>query len=192
MKSGLFSADNLGGHYTEAAIPNQRMVGMADIVTLDTKAIDFESAVDEVDILIPRYLEAVEALRDTEKVEDITSRLQHVMVYWERLSLLFEQIQPLEADIPFGLIIKDTLQAELATLEQVYLRLNLQIELSESEWTQELWEAAKQVLCRMDEVLALIGFPRDHEDRVLITEMTQQNQAKKQLWLMRRNLLKKG
>jgi hypothetical protein len=172
---------------TELGLPVAQVkgIGMSNIVNFDLNAIDFESAVDEIDILVPKYLESLEMLGSTEDFEEIQRRLQNVVAYWERLALVFSQIEPLEDDIPFKEIIRDSLQSELATLEQAYLKVNLRIEFSENQWTKSMWKAAKAVLHRMDEVLEKLGFPEEHQDRQLIDEIQVRNQVKCQTWLLR-------
>lgn len=162
-----------------------------NIVHFDLEALDFESAVDEVDILVPKYLEALEKLEAADSFAEIPSRLQNVVVYWERLTLLFQQLQPLENEVPFGEIMSNSLQSELATLEKVYLRINLRIEFVESKWTRSLWKAAELVLERMDIVLAGLSFAEDHEDRLLIAELQTKNSDKYQKWLMSNKVLKR-
>lgn len=161
---------------------------MAELVTLDLQAIDFESAVDEVDVLIPKYLDGAEELESSETVEEVLQRLQAIQVYWDRLQVLFNQIGPMEADIPFDEIIRNTLQSELTALEQVYIKIHLRLMLPESEWSKDLWKAADGVLNRMDFVLRRIGFPEDHEDRLFVAKMRAENQGKQQRWLMRRHM----
>lgn len=158
---------------------------MADIVAIDLQTVDFESAVDEVDILVPRYLAAMEALEEVDSAEEIGSRLQNVVVYWQRLSLLFQQLEPIDADLPFKDIMRNTLQAELAALERVYLKLNIRIEFDEKHWTKALWKAARDVLKRMDSVLDQLEFPEEHDDRLLITKMLADHRGKYEVWMLR-------
>lgn len=160
---------------------------MAKIVTLDLAAIDFDSAVDEVDILVPKYLEALETLDAALTVEDVGRSLQGVSVYWERLALLFRQIAPLEVSVPFEDIIRSTLQTELTVLERVYLRINLRLQLSESEWSDELFNVASDVLARLDALLIALGFDETHPDRAFVLRVQRENEDKLRIWLMRRH-----
>ena len=155
---------------------------MADNITFDFEALDFESAVDEVDIIVPKYLEALEQLEKVDKLELVPTAIQNVIVYWERLDLLFRQIAPLENEVPFQQIMTDTLQSELAVLERVYLAVNLRIQFSETKWTREMWDAAEAVLARMDKVLESLGFAKEHDDRLLIAELQANNHRKEMRW----------
>lgn len=163
----------------------------SNIVHFDLEAVDFESAVDEVDILIPKYLESLTGLEVVEQFEDLPRRLQNVSVYWERLSLLFEQLEPLEEKVPFKDIMFNALQSELSTLEKVYLKINLQIEFNESEWTRAMWKAADEVLDRMDTVLESLGFDEFDDDRILIADLSAKNRAKYQKWLLSSKVLRR-
>lgn len=153
---------------------------MGKKLTLDFEAADFDAAVDEVDVLVPHYLEALQALNDAQDFADLPAALRNVESYWERLGKLFRQLEPLESEIPFREIMLDTLQTELSILEQVYLRINLRIEFGKEQWTPSMWKAADQVLERMEVVLEGLGFAENHEDRRLIREMVESNKRKSQ------------
>lgn len=155
---------------------------MADNITFDFEALDFESAVDEVDIIVPKYLEALENLEKVKDLDEVPFAIQNVIVYWERLDLLFRQIEPLEQDVPIRQILTDTLQSELAVLEHVYLGINLRIQFREDKWSEGLWKAAEIVLNRMDRVLEGLGFDAEHEDRLLIAELSSANMVKHTRW----------
>lgn len=155
---------------------------MGNSIKVDFQSVDFESAVDEVDLLVPKYLEALDELEGVECLNEIPTRLQHVEAYWERIAGLFEQMEPLEVDVPFQEIMHNSLQAELGALERVYLMVNLRIEFSEAQWTKSMWQAATTILNRMDKVLAGLGFADDHEDRALLQEMQIENALKEQRW----------
>lgn len=156
---------------------------MSNNIWVDFQSLDFEAAVDEVDILVPKYLDALTALEKEDSLEQIPADLKAVEAYWERLTKLFQQIEPLEDDIPFQSIIDNSLQSELSALERVYLKINLRIEFDEDQWTQAMWTAAEAVLHRMDKVLSGLGFSEEHEDRGLIQEMLANNLLKKQAWV---------
>ncbi len=158
---------------------------MGKNIKVDFQAVDFEMAVDEVDILVPKYLESLEHLESVETMEEIPARLQHVEAYWERLTGLFAQLEPLEADVPFEEIKRNSLQSELSSLERVYLMVNLRIEFSEGQWTKFMWRAGEAVLNRMDVVLERLDFGDDHEDRMLLQEMLLNNAQKEQRWRKR-------
>jgi len=164
---------------------------MNKIEKLNQEVISYDTAVDEVDVLIPRYLESIENLDKAENFEDIPDCLHNVTAYWDRLVRLFSDLESWSDDIPFKKIIVDTLQTEMATLERVYLRINLRIEFSQNHWTVALWEAADVVLKRMDEVLEKLEFHKDHADRVLIQEMITKNQSKYQWWILKNHIAHK-
>jgi len=162
-----------------------------NIVNFDVDILDFESAVDEIDVLVPRYLSALQELEAVNTFAEIPIHLKNVVAYWERLVMLFEQLEPLEKDIPFRDIMINSLQSELGTLEKVYLKINLRIEFNESQWTRSLWKAAEAVLNRMDVVLKQLNFSADHEDRILIAELQSKNNTKYQKWLMSNKVLRR-
>lgn len=161
---------------------------MNKIVNFSAETVDFDVAVDEVDLLIPRYLEAIERLDMAQEDQEIEAAVQNVDVYWNRLRTLFQELEQVEQQLPFDEIIRDTMQAELSTLERAYMRLNVRIEFSEASWTKRLWIAARAVLKRMDTVLRELGFPEHHEDRLLITDIQNRNRERYQTWLLRYKL----
>lgn len=158
---------------------------MADNIAFDFEALDFESAVDEVDIIVPKYLESLENLEKVEDLEAVPFAIQNVVVYWERLNLLFKQIEPLEHEIPFRQIMNDTLQSELAVLERVYLAINLRIQFRENQWNESMWNAAEVVLGRMSQVLEALGYEAEHEDRLLVDDLISTNAKKRHQWTRR-------
>lgn len=155
---------------------------MGDSIAINFQEVDFESAVDEVDVLVPKYLDQLEALEVVEQLEEIPNAVQNVETYWNRLCHLFQQISGLEAEIPFDEIMKNSLQSELTVLEKVYLSVNLRIEFTPTQWTSAMWAAADVLLDRMDAVLEALGFDQEHEDRILVREMKQSNLCKQQQW----------
>lgn len=161
------------------------------IVHFDLEAVDFETAVDEVDILIPKYLENLEHLEQFNTFDELPRLLQNVAVYWDRLSLLFEQLAPLDKEVPFTEIMRNSLQSELSTLESVYLKINLCIEFKEQEWARPMWKAAEEVLDRMDTVLENLGFDEFDDDRILIADLQAKNRAKYQKWLLSNKVLRR-
>jgi hypothetical protein len=158
---------------------------MGNSIFVDFQALDFESAVDEVDVIVPKYLEALAQLESVVSLDKIPESLQHVEAYWKRLASLFMQMEPLETEVPFQEIMMNSLQSELSALEKVYLMINLRIEFSENQWTKAMWSAAHAVLGRMDIVLEALGFADEHEDRLLIQEMLVNNALKEQRWRRR-------
>lgn len=161
---------------------------MADNISFDFESVDFESAVDEVDILVPKYLDSLEALERADHFSEVPALISNVVSYWNRLRSLLEQIQHLETDVPIQEILQDALQSELSTLEKVYLPINLRVEFSPKQWTPELWDAAETVLARMDTVLSGLGFDEDHEDRQLVAELIDKNLQKKGSWQVKEGL----
>lgn len=158
---------------------------MGSIVEFQLGTVDFESAVEEVDFLTTKYLEALEELSKEDDFQEIGNSLDKVISYWERLSVLFRQLSLVEQDIPFNKIMRDSLQSELITLEKVYLKINMRIEFAENQWTKEMWKVAEKVLSRMDYVLKSLDFQEDHNDRLTIGEIAIRNQTKYQQWLKR-------
>lgn len=171
----LCSSDDLGGQGVTLAYHQHKVVNMRDELQVDFEAVDFDTAVDEVDVLVPKYLQALQDLEVAEHFSDMLVQLKNVRTYWNRLDLLLKQMAPLELDIPVAQILKDTLQSELGVLEQLYLSINLRIEFAPTRWTGEMWEAADAVLDRMEEVLEELGFDETHQDRMLIAELQEKN-----------------
>lgn len=161
-----------------------------NIVELGQDILDFESIVDEIDFLVPKYLDSLEELQEVDSFAEMPARIQNIIVYWQRLEKLFIQLEPLEKTIEFRDIMTNSLQAELAALEKVYLRVNLRIEFNESQWTRSLWKAADAILKRMDLVLEELDFAEEHEDRLLIVELENKNKEKYQKWLMSNKILR--
>lgn len=157
---------------------------MSKIIEFLDQDLDFDAVVDEIDVIVPKYLEAIECLAAAGSLDEILDDLQNTEAYWNRLVKLFDEIEPLEQDLPFEEIKRDGLQTELCALEQVYLRLNMQIEFSRNHWTKSLFNAAAKILNRMDFVLEGMGYPEEHEDRILIRIIRLRNQEKCQTWLL--------
>ena len=158
---------------------------MAHNIAVDFQAFDFDGAVDEVDVMVPKYLDALQSLEEVERVEEIPMKLETVVTYWTRLTTLMQHLEEIENKIPFDEIKKNSLQSELTVLEKIYLSVNLRIEFTESQWTKTMWHAADTVLNRMDIVLEGLGFEEDHDDRLLVRELKANNQLKEQRWLRR-------
>jgi hypothetical protein len=153
---------------------------MATIFSFNQKdSFDYESAIDEVELLVPKYLEMLKYLEESQTFEEIPSRLKNVTVYWSRLSILLKDIQNLEQDDSIANAIKNSLQSELNVLEKIYLKAHERMNFSEKHWTESMWKSAELTLLRMDEVLCELGFDYQHKDRVLIRELMQTNLSKK-------------
>ncbi len=154
---------------------------MADIITFSTESVDLDSAIGEIEVLIPKYLDALEKLEDVEHFEDVPVRLSNVMVYWGRISALFGQIGDLEEQVDFKKLKVNTLQSELTVLEDVYIMISEEVHGSPQKWSEAMWDAAELTLQRMDLILGEIGFEDDHEDRVLIREVMAGNYLKQNI-----------
>lgn len=149
---------------------------MASIISIhDCEAFDYEAAIDEVEILVPKYLKALSELNQSESFEQIPCILQNLGTYWKRLAFLLTRIQSVEEDPQLEDAIKSSLQCELASLEKIYLKINERISLSKKHWTKALWKASNAVLVRMDDVLQGMGFDCEHRDRAFIRDMQKQN-----------------
>lgn len=154
---------------------------MANIISLqDSHCFDYEAAIDEIEIIVPKYLEALRFLEDSQSFEDIPNLIQNVETYWQRLLSLLQDIQKLEDDPSLRDAIVNTQQSELSSLERIYLKINERIHLSENHWTEAMWRAAETVLARMDILLEGLNFDEDHDDRMLIREMQRANVVKEQ------------
>lgn len=141
---------------------------MADNIVLNFDAVDFDAAVDEMDLLVPKYLKALEQLDTVKSLEEIPWYMKNVSQYWERIDKLLRQVGPFEAHLPINQIRKEALQSELQVLERVYLMLNIKIEWVREPISQNLRSAAYLTLARMDAVLSGLGFEKEHQDRFLI------------------------
>lgn len=174
--------DTFCGHTTLNPRPpaNSEGIGMGNIINFaQHETTDFASAVDEVDILVPKYLEALDLLECQEKIEAIEPKLKNVVAYWERLTRLFVELKPLEPDMPFDQITRDCLQAELVVLEKVYLRINLRIDFHPETMRDIDWDVAEKLLERMDWVLKKMGFRVKQKDRFFLRTVKQKNLAKR-------------
>jgi hypothetical protein len=154
---------------------------MANIISLqDSHCFDYEAAIDEIEIIVPKYLDVLRQFEEAESFEDIPNLIQNVETYWRRLLSLLNDIQKLEEDPNLHDAIISTQQSELSTLERIYLKVNERIHFSESQWTEGMWRAAETILLRMDTLLEALNFEENHEDRILIREMQQGNVVKEQ------------
>jgi hypothetical protein len=163
------------------------------IIPFEQEVLDHEMIIDEIDVLVPKYLDAVEEVEDFQKMEQLPHLLQNVGAYWGRLWDLFEEAADtgIEDVCKIDKVCQHALQAELTVLEQVYLKINLRLELDEKDWNRPLWKAADEVLDRMDTVLEGIGFDEFEEDRILIAELQAKNRAKYQKWLLSNRVLRR-
>ncbi|SCA63529.1 hypothetical protein SCG7109_AR_00050 [Chlamydiales bacterium SCGC AG-110-M15] len=152
---------------------------MADIISLKSlHYFDYDSAVDEVEVLVPKYLDVLGLLERSDSFYDISIHLKSVVSYWTRIAFLLEQIQTLEQDESLDVAMKTSLQSELEVLEKVYLKINEVIQFFPNRWTDEMWLAADQCIQRMDNILSIMGFTQDHEDRALLRDVMHKNHIK--------------
>lgn len=152
---------------------------MGKIISLDqNQYFDYESAVDEVEVLIPKYLDALDLLESVDNFEDIPHLLQNVEAYWQRISTLLKQVESIEDDASFCEAILNTQKSELMVLEKLYLKVNERIHFSQAHWTKAMWKAAEDLLSRIDVLLEAMGFEEGHDDRVLIMEVKRNNYIK--------------
>ena len=162
---------------------------MAIIISLkDLQAFDYETAIDEVELLVPKYLQALKHLEEINSFEEISSHLQNVKSYWSRLFFLLKQIQAVAQEPALQEAITHSLQSELSVLERIYLMVNERIHFSQEHWTVAMWKAADLVLNRMDVVLECMGFETNHKDRELIREIIRGNYTKEHS--QKQNLIK--
>jgi hypothetical protein len=153
---------------------------MAQIISLkDAQVFDFGAAIDEIELLVPKYLDILHDLEACEAFEDIPLVVKNVSYYWSRLHDLIDDVQSLERDSSLEEAIKNSLQTELGTLERKYMYINDRINLSKKHWTPAVWEAAEIVVQRMDEVLGALGFEYGADDRVFVREIQEKNMIKR-------------
>lgn len=152
---------------------------MANIISfIESQFFDYEEALEEIEFLVPKYLESVECLEEEDRLEAIPGCLRNVEAYWGRLSSLLSGVQNLEEDPSLKTAIVNSQQSELMVLERVYLKINERIHFSEQHWTHAMWCAAESILNRMDIVLDSLGFDQEHEDRMLVQEIKNKNSQK--------------
>jgi len=164
----------------EAFMPrNKRRGSVADIISLKSlQYFDYDAAVDEVETLVPKYLEVLGQLENSKTFDDIIFYIKKVIAYWTHLSFLLQQIQSLEQDEELDAAILSSLQSELGVLEKIYLKINEVVHFKSEKASSSLWLAADICLNRMDEVLSYMGFAQDHEDRVLLRDVIHANHIK--------------
>ncbi|MDF2549487.1 MAG: hypothetical protein K0S07_554 [Chlamydiales bacterium] len=152
---------------------------MGHIVRVNLREVDFESAVDEVDLIVPKYLAALDHLEKESRASDVLDALSQVRVYWHRLKILIEEIAPLETQIPFEHIMHNCLRQELAVLETVYSRLNARVSLISKMLDPQDFVAAEVILERMDAILEEGGLLKEHKDRLYLKALFKNLQHKK-------------
>lgn len=154
---------------------------MANIISFnDCQIFDYESAIDEVEVLVPKYLESLKFLEEFQSFEEIPVLLKNVISYWKRLSFLLNYIQGFEEDANLQSAILNSLQSELSILEKIYLKINERICLPKRDCVESLWFSADCILDRMDILLEGMGFYEDHKDRLFIRKIKKKNYLRKE------------
>ncbi|MBN4066563.1 hypothetical protein JYU14_00575 [Simkania negevensis] len=151
---------------------------MVDIIAFDIGELDIDALSDELDILVPKYLEAINDLIDTRDLKQIPHYIHNIEVYWNRLSMLIEQLEAEgigSPDLHSERTLQEGRQKELGALEEVYLMLNKRIKLGLCCWVDGLLDASESVLSRMDRLLEELDFEDDHRDRRLIRQLKEEN-----------------
>lgn len=142
---------------------------MGEIISFFNETPDFESLVDEIEFLVPKYLGAVDALEASKDLEEICYSIDRINALWSRLGFLLHEVIKWETHIPVQAILEQCLQAEINVLEKIYLPLHEKIHCGPKFWSEELWESSRKVLLRMDEALEGMDFPSSHPDRQWIS-----------------------
>lgn len=146
------------------------------IIPFNTSVADYDSAVEEIDILVPKYLDALQALKEDTNCVNIRTRLNNVAIYWERIAVLFDQLEKVEKSIDFEIAIKNSLQSELTILEEVYFEITDSVDMKDLVDGQELVE---MIILRMDRILEELGFDEEHNDRVLMRRLMEDNRVRR-------------
>ncbi len=157
---------------------------MADILPINLDYESYDELVEEVEILTPKYLLALESLEKSEGLQKTHECLQQVTAYWERLSLLFDELEEIPwskaFDPSFSEMRMRALQNELEVLEGIYLPMHRQIYFSKPQDLAPMtWEVASCVLHRMDQILDGQGFVDSHKDRCFVRKVLRGNAARR-------------
>lgn len=139
----------------------------------------------DVDKLFSEYCDAVKSLARATSFTEIVRCIKNIDLLWRKLASVISEAPGFES---FQEEIRRQLQSEVAALEKVYLKINLQIEFNERGWTGALWTAAGIVLKRMDAVLNQLQVSKEHADRRLVQELESRNREKKRKWLKSKRL----
>ncbi len=151
---------------------------MAIIIPVHFEESDsFDAVVDEIDLIVPKYLEALHDLQAYGEFSKIPLLMQNVRTYWDRLVSLLKYAEAYEDEINIRKIIVDTFQNELRILEEIYLRIDRSKIVSQPLVQNVTSDVALSVLRRMDVLLTELGFVTNHKDRVLIRELIDDNRA---------------
>ncbi len=147
---------------------------MANIISLGVQSVDYDVAVEEIDLLVPKYLDSLEALKTRISCDNAKVLIGNVAVYWERIAFLFEQVKSLELTMDFDEVIQNSLQSELTVLEEVYFTVS-----TSSEESVIFTDAIECILSRMDFTLQEMDFKADHEDRELVKKLLADNHLRR-------------
>ncbi len=156
---------------------------MADIISFNSEYFDFEQMIEEVEILIPQYMDTLNSIKEEEDVHLLPGQVRNIVIYWERLSQLFEAFSSREWEenlgINFGNVKLNTLQTELEALQSAYLKVHKHICFDKAEaFDPSLWEVSKAILNRMMDILNRFGFEESHKDRRFVKKMQSANMEK--------------
>ena len=144
---------------------------MAEIIAYQFEDRDFDSNVTEVEYLVPKYLDSVERLHQCSDLEEIPTRLSNIEVYWGRLHKLVDQCCELEGDLDYTNDLKNALQNEMEILEKTYFGIKDLMDKENPEKIDRLLLMGDMIVSRMDQVLAMMGFPKKHADRQLMKDL---------------------
>ena len=146
---------------------------MADIFQLHCEEHnDFELAIKEIEILVPKYLETVEEVKSSRSSDGIKLILKNLIKYWNRLRFLVDIVAVYETQMDFKTTIQQALQNELAVWEEIYFVL-------ESDYVSKndvnTLNTIDEVLKRMDTILKQTGFTEGDQDCELIASLLEKN-----------------
>ena len=153
---------------------------MADIISFHSECFDFEAMVSEVEILIPKYMDALEEIKDEDQLHKLAGQVKNIAAYWERLSQLFDAFAAHDGEEDMGINFQNvqlnTMQTELDALESVYLRVHNHICFDAAKDIDPIfWELSKTILKRMSTILKKLGFDENHKDRMFVKDMQLKN-----------------
>ena len=177
-------SDDIGGHvsWNLRTFLDKRKRYMGKVIAFTAIPLSYDDTVDEIEVLIPKYIESVKDLEEVSTIREIPALLINVGKYWDRLLSLFEELKDVDVEVDVDETITNSLAKELKVLENVYLKVNNFIVFHEQEWSTMMWQVAENLLDRMDFNLKSLGFDAQHEDRQLLQEMKANNALKRQRW----------
>ena len=134
---------------------------MGEIISFQEETSNFEMLVEEVEYLVPKYLESLKQLERSEGSE-LTLFLNKVEICWNRLEKVLGQIALWEDDFSYKSICLKCMQEELSTLEILFVPIHKKVCLADHEREKK---AGQRILKRMDFLLEKMGFHDEHLDR---------------------------